>query len=642
MFYRTATLWFALLLMFAGYARAEIVEGTVAAVTSEWLLQINLPDGKRVTEGDSVQVLAEVPGVGAVPITTLWKVIGTKAGTATAVPVETPSGTPQVGYLARIDTQADSSLAAEPAMSGSSQPIDLFATGTNAAAPSPEAQNLYLAAEDLANSASPSKIAEATDLYRQAAGMDHPEAMSALGAQYSFGRGVKRDDATAVDWQGRAAQLGSPTGMLRLGLIHLSGRGLPVDAGKAADHIRAAADSGNSHAMFVLAMLYEDGDGVPSSLIEMVKWLETAAGAGHAESMFILGHIYLEGEDGLIPKDVHKAEDHWLAAANAGHAGAMKALAEFYEGEAVNAAKKWADAARTASPSLDYARDPRCLSSWECYTGDGKTAHAETTPEPSTAPVLPESADQRPKVIYTVQDCDRLAATPGDPDRPDLKLKIRYADLDPQRVISSCLKDIAKWPDTRRFYAQIARGYHKAGMFPKALEAAKTGARMGSGQAMATVGSMYKSGRGVPKNASEALKWFEKAGHERNVTGMHFAAAMHLHAQGVPYYPQAAARWYQTAAKMGNRNAFTNLGILYDNGEGVPYDPGKAARNLMKGLSKGAPQAKKLLLQNPQKLTGQTRVEIQRILRRNGLYTGALDGAFGPLSQHALKAWMAN
>lgn len=624
-------------------AHADIVEGTVAAVTSDWQLQIALPDGLRVAEGDSVQVLAEIPGLGPVPISTQWKVTNAKAGTATAIPVEAPSGTPQIGYIARIDTQAAPTIVAEPTPLENAPEVDQPAIIIENAQVSPAALNLYLAAQDLAHSSTPSDLAGAADLYRQAADMGHTGAMTTLGALYSFGRGVGRDDATALAWHDQAARLGNAVAMFRLGMIHLTGWGVQTDMYKGAEHMRAAADKGDARAMYVLAFLYEDGDGVPASMTEMVKWLEEAARHGNTEAMFTLGHIYLEGEDGVIPKDVYKTEDNWLAAAEAGHVRAMEDLSEFYEGEATVASKVWADAARAAPQPPKYTQDPRCLSYWECYIHDRSgLPDVEPEAEPVVEAMEPERPDRSPKVIYVVQDCDRYGAAPRDPDRPDLDMKVEYTDLDAQRVISECLEDINKWPDTRRFYAQIARGYHRAGMYADAFEAAMIGAELGSGQAMALVGIMYKSGQGVAENAYEALMWLEKSGYEGNATAMNYAAGMHLHGQGVPYDPQAAARWYQAAADLGDSFAFTNLGVLYDNGEGVPYDPVQAAANLIIGLATGSDQAKEQLLQNPYNLTLQTRIEIQGILRRDGLYSGALDGDFGPRTLQALQARIMN
>ncbi|MYM54820.1 sel1 repeat family protein [Thalassovita mangrovi] len=606
-------------LSFALPGYADQVEGRVSRVGDGARVFITLPDNTPVAPGDSVRLLADIPGLGLTAISTPWTVESYADGVAIAAPDSPPTGAPQIGYTARIETEA---VAEEKTASPEPAPVAEAEEAPQTVPP--EAETLYLGARQLALSDNPSDHVRAADLYRKAVDMGHVGAMTALGALYGFGRGVERDDATAIGWHERAAGMGDAQAMLRLGLIRMAGRGVPVDQGAAASSFFLAAAAGNAQAMYILALLHEDGIGVSASMTELVKWLEAAAAAGHLEAMFILGDIYEDGEDGIIAADKGKAENYWLRAAQAGHAGAMRQLAEFYEENGGGDAARWSNAARTAAPRPDYLSDPRCLSWWECYV-------------PAARPA-PEPVAQAPRVTDEVQDCDRVAATPLDPDRPGPNLGIAYSDLDEQAVIAECRADIEQWPDTARFYAQIARGYHKAGQYADAFQAAQKGAELGSGQAMAILAALYKNGQSVAKNPAEALKWFENGGRAGNVVAMHFAASMHLNAEGVPYNAQAAAEWYQAAADHGSGEAMANLGVLYDNGQGVPYDPEEAAANLMAGLAMGSDHAQNILLGNPNQLSPHTRIAVQKILRNDGLYTGALDGAFGPQTLRALRA----
>lgn len=631
MYFRTATAALAITIGLSGFAHAEIVEGTVSAVTADGQLQITLPSGARVAQGDSVEVLADIPGLGPVAISTTWTVTGTSAGTVTALPEGTPSSTPQVGYLARIDSDAEPETAQMPLANPDDPMAGQNLPDHHSVDAEEEARSLYLAAQEALHSASGPDAAYGASLLRQSADMGYAPAMTELGALYSFGRGLPRDDTAALEWQRRAAAQKNAQALFRLALIHSAGRGVPQNDRAAGDWMTRAALQGHTEAMFVLAMLHEDGVGVSESMVEMVRWLEAAAAQGHVVSMFFAGLIYAEGEDGVIMKDSQKSEQYLLAAAQAGHGGAMQALSQFYEGTSEQEARKWAEAAqRTPTEEIDM-QDVQCLSDWECYFPEQSLSQA-AVPSEVTQP------ERTVQVTYVVQGCDRLAATPRDDDRPDQALYVEYADLNAAQVISQCQEDIAEWPDTRRFYAQIARGYHKNGMHKEAFDAAMLGARMGSGQAMSFVGALYKSGGPVAQDAREALRWFEQAGGAGNITGMHFAAQMHLRGDGVPHDPQAAANWLKAAAERGSPPAYANLGVLYDQGQGVPYDPQEAAANLLIGLSTGAPLAREQLLENAATLTQQTRIAVQRILAADGLYTGAFDGDFGPQTKRALRA----
>ncbi len=636
-----ATFW-ALTFASAVQVLADQIEGHVSKVGEGGRVFIELPQGTSVAPGDPVRILAEIPGLGLTAISTLWQVESFADGVAVARPQDPPTGAPQVGYTARIEAAA-----AQPADSSAStgvNPAPMPGGETPPETASPEAVTLYLAARQLALSDNPFDHERAADLFRKAADLQHVGAMTALGALYGFGRGVDRNDATALAWHERASAYGDAEAMLRLGLSYLTGRGAPVDETAAANRLQQAAIRGNAQAMYILALLYEDGVGVNASLAETTKWLEQAARAGHVEAMYILGEIYKDGEDGIIARDIGKAESYWLMAAKAGHVGAMRQLGDFYEGKDSKASERWYQAARNAAPRPEYLSDPRCLSWWECYIPappavDDPNTQTDAPPLPGGAGATRDDAIAPAlRVTHEVQDCDRVAATPLDPDRPNPDLGIPYVQLDAQIVISECNADIKEWPDTARFYAQLARGYHKAGMYSDAFRAAMTGADLGSGQAMAIVGSMYQNGKYVSQDAPEALRWLEKAGFAGNVVAMHFAAAMHLHAQGVPYNAQAAAEWYQAAADHGSSEAMANLGILYDNGQGVPYDPEEASANLMAGLAMGSPKAQQVLLGNPNQLSPHTRIAVQRILQNDGLYSGALDGVFGPQTLRALRA----
>ncbi len=611
---------------------AAEVEGQVAQVDKDARVEIHLPQGAVVAVGDAVRIWTEIPGVGLAAISTGWTVDSIEGLTVFATPAEPPNGMPQAGYIAKIETNATVNTPVNAPDVNASDANASPDTAVLDAPFSPEALTFYLRAEDLAASDDPSDQILTADAYAQAAVMRHAGAMSELGALYSFGRGVERNDKAAMDWQYNAAKLGNSKAMLRLALIHLTGWRAAMDESLGAEWMLKAAKLGNARAMYLLGMLYEDGVGVPQSMQNMVHWLERAAKAGHLDAMFVLGHIYLDGEDGIIPKDVIKTEDHWLLAAQSGHVGAMKALAEFYEGESLNAADHWTKAARAAPDQSDKMDDPLCLNAWECYRPDQQGAGAPSKPEP----------EREYRFATNVEECDRLAASPRDPDRPNGQMSVEYAQLDAQKVIAACQNDIAQWPDTGRFYAQLARGYHKANRLDEAFDAAMKGAGLGSGQAMAFVGIMHKAGMSVPQNAHEGLKWFEKAGFEGNVSAMHFAAGMHLTGEEVPYNPTAAAEWYQAAADLGSAEAMAELGILYDNGQGVPYNPDESAANLVAGLAMGSDKAKTALLENFSSLSPHTRISVQKILRSDGRYHGALDGVFGPQTFDALRAKIMN
>jgi len=108
------------------------------------------------------------------------------------------------------------------------------------------------------------------------------------------------------------------------------------------------------------------------------------------------------------------------------------------------------------------------------------------------------------------------------------------------------------WAD---FYDGLAAA--QRGDYATALQEWQPLAEQGNAAAQFNLGIMYATGRGVPENDAEAVKWYRKA------------------------------------AEQGNAAAQFNLGIKYDEGTGVPEDYVKAYMWLSLAKAQGQKQAAK-------------------------------------------------
>ena len=119
-----------------------------------------------------------------------------------------------------------------------------------------------------------------------------PEAQYKLGNAYSFGEGIRPDDAEAAKWYRRAAEQGHAAAQLNLGMAYTEGRGVPKDPAEAAMWYREAAEQGIRGAQIVLGIAYEAGTGVPQDYVEAMKWYRAAAQQGSARPHYLsLIHI---------------------------------------------------------------------------------------------------------------------------------------------------------------------------------------------------------------------------------------------------------------------------------------------------------------------------------------------------------------
>jgi uncharacterized protein len=112
------------------------------------------------------------------------------------------------------------------------------------------------------------------------------------------------------------------------------------------------------------------------------------------------------------------------------------------------------------------------------------------------------------------------------------------------------------------------------------------------------IGDMYADGRGVPKDTSEAERWYQRgvdlatAGARAGwVTADVYLANAYLQSKGVPLNYDEAMHRMKEAAEYGNRQAQVNLGSMYRDGQGTAQDYGEAMYWYRKAADQGSAMA---------------------------------------------------
>jgi TPR repeat protein len=132
------------------------------------------------------------------------------------------------------------------------------------------------------------------ELYRKAAEQGNAKAQFALGNCYKDGKGVKKDEAKALEWWTKAAEQGLREAQYNVGLCNYNG-------------------------YFNGSVMYED---VPAA----VKWWKKAAAQGDELAQYMLGVCYTSGY--IIGKDTRLAREYFRKAAAQGNAKAKKELSK--------------------------------------------------------------------------------------------------------------------------------------------------------------------------------------------------------------------------------------------------------------------------------------------------------------------------
>ena len=89
--------------------------------------------------------------------------------------------------------------------------------------------------------------------------------------------------------------------------------------------MRPLAESGDADSQYNIGWMYLNGYGLRVNDSLALEWWEKASEQGHSDASFSIGMLYSLGE-GKVPKDLEKAVDYYLTAAEDGHEDAVTML----------------------------------------------------------------------------------------------------------------------------------------------------------------------------------------------------------------------------------------------------------------------------------------------------------------------------
>jgi uncharacterized protein len=250
------------------------------------------------------------------------------------------------------------------------------------------------------------------------------------------------------------------------------------------------------------------------------------------------------------------------------------------------------------------------------YRGDAAarvqllSSQGEVSPGPilTSAPALVGPGTR----TLEVTPCDSFAADPYDPER--VTTGIPWGLVNTRQAIRVCAAAVADDPDNPRLNFQLGRALDIAERFDEALSFYERAVEDGHLKALANIGFMYRTARGIPRDFDKAAEYYYRAATSGLPAGRSAIAKLYEEGWGVPQSYDQAFHWYKlaaddgfppavdavgimyqrgwgvgpdlqeavkyhrAAAALGWGNAFSNLGKLYASGEGVPQDIDEAVR----------------------------------------------------------------
>ena len=121
---------------------------------------------------------------------------------------------------------------------------------------------------------------------------------------------------------------------------------------------------------------------------------------------------------------------------------------------------------------------------------------------------------------------------------------------------------------------EAGRKAYESGDYETALGEFRPLAEQGIAEAQVSLAHMYARGDGVPRDKSEAVKWFRAAAKTGHAEAQHLLGLMLMYnpRPGTPEDEAEAIEWFRRAAEQGYSLAQANMGELYSEGRGVPQD----------------------------------------------------------------------
>lgn len=95
-------------------------------------------------------------------------------------------------------------------------------------------------------------------------------------------------------------------------------------------------------------------------------------------------------------------------------------------------------------------------------------------------------------------------------------------------------------------------------------------AENGLAPAQYRLGKLYETGSGVSLDLGEARRWTERAANAGHVKAMHNLGIFYAEGRGAEQNFEDAARWFEEASLLGSADSQYNLAVLYEQGLGVP------------------------------------------------------------------------
>jgi len=343
-------------------------------------------------------------------------------------------------------------------------------------------------------------------------------------------------------------------------------------------YYREAAALGNLYALNNIGVFYENGTGVKKDDTEAAKWYQKAADRGLAIAQRNLGGMY-EAGNGVKQNDT-EAIKWYLKAAEQQDETAQVSIANLYtRRENYPEAEKWyrkAAAQQNEEAILDLAY----------FYQYGHKGVPQNYDEAVT--FFKQLAGHNNSLAQL--SLGNIYANGWDDTHPFQPAPTETAANTSTTTIDAVTADTVTAVDSAAAMGEMVTGVPRN--YSEAMKWFKMAADNGDADAMIKIGAMYALGNGVSQDNIAAEEWFNKAMANNTDAVLSIALSYYSGFYGAtkPHYPEAM-KWLHKGADKGNYTAMMNIGFMYCDGKGVEKNDVEANNWFSKAAQKGGKDA---------------------------------------------------
>lgn len=383
--------------------------------------------------------------------------------------------------------------------------------------------------------------ARALRLARPLAAKDDPQAMYLLGVMYEQGKGVARDDPTAVRWYAAAARKGDyASAQYNLARMYLAGRGVNRNPAKAKEWLNAAAAQGHPESKALLAEL---AGGAPIAAAGPAPAVPSApAAVPKAEAAKSTAPAARAPELAVGPPEPPNPTADPIARPpepvdRRDFPARTNELAKAELAKPVEAAPKVAE---PAAKPVEAARAPESAPKPPARSADTAPKPVEVAKAelPAPRPAAAEPAPPPARAVPAVPPSVPAAAAP---------MAAPVATPAPTPVPAAPAARSATAADTPVLAA------YRGGDYARARKLAVSLSQGEDGPGMYVLGKLYELGQGIKRDDYTAVKWLAAASRKANYAPAQYALArMYVDGRGVGKNLAKAKEWLTVSAGQGD------------------------------------------------------------------------------------------